>query len=207
MLPLDEEWARLIGRGVDEPELVAFGRERKLRYLLDDGSDETRRGIDIGARGAEGRRDLVTHSRLRLSVRGMARTLSRKRPWNPPCPRSFSERKRRPVSRAKGPKTLPPRRPSPTRCATGLVGHRSTTRRSRRRAGLVHAAQSALLAAGALPRCRAKPPANLHHVAQRPDAAIHPQDRRHLLPPSSHARGLGRRIAHRFRRAPAWPMR
>ncbi len=37
MLPLDEEWARLISRGAEEPELLAYGRQRQLRYLLDDG--------------------------------------------------------------------------------------------------------------------------------------------------------------------------
>ena len=37
MLPLDEEWARLISRGAAEPDLVAFGRQRQVRSLMGDG--------------------------------------------------------------------------------------------------------------------------------------------------------------------------
>jgi type II secretory ATPase GspE/PulE/Tfp pilus assembly ATPase PilB-like protein len=45
MMPLDEDWARLISRGADEPELIAFGRERQLRYLLDDGLAKLTAGL------------------------------------------------------------------------------------------------------------------------------------------------------------------
>ena len=45
MLPLDEEWLRLIGRGADEPELLAFARQRQLRHLLDDGLAKLTSGL------------------------------------------------------------------------------------------------------------------------------------------------------------------
>ena len=96
LLPVTEEWSRVIVGGAEEPELLARMREQKIARLIDDGTAKLLNGL--------------------ISMRELMTAVAAKR-WIDLCPRSISRSATPRAGRSAGARTLPTRPPWCRRCA------------------------------------------------------------------------------------------